>query len=84
MLKGSLKLIQYDFKKKKKRIGIMKPLNFGSLNIMIQIIQTRHFLHDTTMRKTLGVFADKSEAWDKLGFFKVNECCICVPFVFIK
>ena len=51
---------------------------------MIQIIQTKHFLHDTPMRKTLGVFADKSEAWDKLGFFKVSECCTCIPFVFIK
>lgn len=62
----------------------MKPLNIGSLNIMIQIVQTRHFLHDYPMRKTLGVFADKSEAWEKLGFFKVCECCICVTFVFIK
>lgn len=51
---------------------------------MIQVIQTKHFLHDTTMRQTLGVFADKNEAFDKLGFFKVSECCICIPFVFIK
>ena len=51
---------------------------------MVQIIQIRHFLHDARMHQTLGVFADKTEAWDKLGFFKVSEYCICVPFVFIK
>lgn len=51
---------------------------------MIQIIQTKNFLHNYPVRKTLGVFADKSEAWDKLGFFKVCECCICIQFVFIK
>ena len=51
---------------------------------MVQIIQTRHFLHDTRMHQTLGVFADKHEAWDKLGFFKVSECCICISFEFIK
>jgi hypothetical protein len=48
----------------------MKPLNLGSLNIMVQIIQTRHFLHGYPMRQTLGIFADKSEAFDKLGFSK--------------